>query len=263
MMDLGTTGNGLTHFHRAFVDEGATPIPWDRFDAGAYDAATLERGRRSWLLRTNDEYRSMTGFAELQHLVAALRAPLDVISGAARLVRDETRHVELCAHLTDLLGGRRDDVVEPRWVRTPPGLAPRLRALHHMVGSCCIGETLSVTMLRGVRAGASDPVAHAVLTQVLRDESFHARFGWLWLEATRLSDDDRSWLDRFVPRAFAAMERNVCPPDPGRPFRPSPFGAMSAADRRAAFHETVADIGDRFEALDLPGHRWWRERSLS
>ena len=100
----------------------------------------------------------------------------------ARVVRDETRHVALCSELVDHLGGWLDDAHEPGWVRQDRRLPVELRVARSVVGSMCIGETVSVFMLRAARERATDPVAREVLTRMSSDEAFHSRFGWLWLE---------------------------------------------------------------------------------
>ena len=123
----------------------------------------------------------MVGFSELTHLCAQMHAPLDVVALASRLVRDEVRHVELCSQMTTLLGGRPGEGARTDYVKTNENASFRRRGLSNVIGSCAIGETISVTMLAGIRARCSDGVAQATLTQMLKDESFHARFGWLWL----------------------------------------------------------------------------------
>ena len=112
-MNLSKTEGKLDGFHRKFVDQDRNVIPWDSFDISAYDNRVVELGRRAWLMRTMDEYRSMLGFAELQYIATELHAPLDVISCAGRVVRDEIRHVEMCGRMLELLGGRKDDTREP------------------------------------------------------------------------------------------------------------------------------------------------------
>ena len=256
-MDISVTGGPLTHHHRAFVDGDCATIPWGAFDAGAHDPRTRERARRAWVLRTNDEYRSMVGFAELQSLTAEMRAPLDVIVGAGRVVRDETLHVELCARLTDLLGGRGPKAPAPRFVGTDARAPARRRALQHLVGSLCIGETISVAMLAGVRERATDAVAHAVLTQLLRDESFHSRFGWLWLPHFEVTDAERRWLDALVPRVLASVTRGAVPSQhEAGVYRDNPYGSMPVEARRAALERSLDEIVERFEAAGLPAERW-------
>ncbi|MCI0636879.1 MAG: hypothetical protein L0206_23640, partial [Actinobacteria bacterium] len=86
------TGGALTRIHDAFLSEDQSAIPWP-LDTSPYDRREVERGRRSWVLRMLDEYRSMVAFSELASQLTALGAPLDVVGATARVVRDEVRHV--------------------------------------------------------------------------------------------------------------------------------------------------------------------------
>ena len=255
-MELNRTSGRLEAFYQRYVHQECKTIDYETFDASVYDQATLRRGRRAWTLRTNDEYRSMVGFSELTHLCAQMHAPLDVVALASRLVRDEVRHVELCSQMTTLLGGRPAKAPEPTYVKTNENASFRRRALHHAIGSCAIGETISVTMLAGIRARCSDGVAQATLTQMLKDESFHARFGWLWLPSMNLTDEDRQWLDWFVPRIFRQLPSIV--PSQSTPYIPSPFGAMPSTERRDRLFEAFDEIVQGFEDHGLPGRQWRR-----
>ena len=120
-----------------------------------------------------------------------------------RVVRDEARHVDLCRQVVDALGGWPERAPEAKWVRSDPRLPLTQRIARGIVGSMCVGETISVAMLEGVRRNATDPTVRAVLTQMLADESFHSRFGWWWLAHTNLDETTRADLRRFVPRVLA------------------------------------------------------------
>ena len=259
-MNLTQTRGKLQNYYRKYVDETTQPIDWEAFDAGQYDAASLERGRKAWLLRTMDEYRSMLGFSELTHIAAEMQAPIDIVACGSRVIRDEVRHVELCSRMMGLLGGEKNNERSPNYVRTNPNHHLNVRAMQLAIGSCCIGETISVIMLAGVRAQASDPVAQAVLTQMLKDESFHSRFGWLWLEHMTLEERDHRWLDKYVPRVFASVEPSIVPARVDAAYTESPFGAMSNRERRDRFYTAMDNIVEAFEERGLPGRRWWQER---
>ena len=97
---------------------------------------------------------------------------------------------------------------------------------------------------------------HNTLTQMLKDESFHARFGWLWLPSMNLTDEDRQWLDWFVPRIFRQLPSIV--PSQSTPYIPSPFGAMPSTERRDRLFEAFDEIVQGFEDHGLPGRQWRR-----
>ena len=259
-MNLEQTNGRLQHFYRQYVDEGSTEIPWSSFDGTQYDDEIMERGRNAWLLRTMDEYRSMVGFSELTHIAAEMQAPIDVVACGSRVIRDEVRHVELCTKMMERLGGLKGASPTPNFVRTNPNHHLNVRAMQLAIGSCCIGETISVIMLAGVRDNATDPVAHGVLTQMLRDESFHSRFGWLWLEKMNLEGRDHRWLNTYVPKVFAHIEPAVGQTDGDSPSADHPFGAMDNRERRTRFYSAMDEIVEAFEERGLPGRKWWAQR---
>jgi len=106
-----------------------------------------------------------------------------------------------------------------------------------------------VHMIKAVRDNATDPVAHAVLTRILKDESFHSRFGWWWLEAMPLDDLDRAYAKRYVARLLPSLATQLAPKPRKRPSTPNPFGSAGAEAREAAFadalHKTILPGFDR------------------
>src|SRR5690606_19882903 len=160
--------------HADFTEVDA--FDWASLGAQITDPKVRDRGRRSFVLRALDEQRSLLAFSELLSELCESGAPIDVIGSLARVVRDEALHVDLCDRVVRALGGWDDGAPEPHWVRSDKRLPLRRRVLATVIGSLCVGETVSVQMIRGVRESASDPVTHAVLTRMLADESFHSRF---------------------------------------------------------------------------------------
>jgi hypothetical protein len=201
-------GGAFAHFGGEFIAPD-TPIAWDELDPAALDAGERERVRRAWVRRAHDEYRSMIAFAGLLGELGELAAPLDVLGCAARVVRDETRHVQLCARVATALGGPGDSPGEPRWVRSDPRLPARDRVAVTMLASMAIGESVSVAMIAAAREDTAHPVLRAVTTAILADESFHGRFGMAWVKRywKELPFSLRLSLDNRLPRLFAELER--------------------------------------------------------
>ena len=234
---LGTGPFAKTH--AAFT--GIEELPWAELGASVEDARERERGRRSFILRALDEQRSLLAFSELLTELCLAGAPVDVIGSLTRVVRDEAYHVDLCDRVVQALGGWGTHFPEPTWVRSNKKLPLKRRILQTVVGSLCIGETLSVAMIAGVREHASDPVAHALLTRLLADESFHSRFGWWWLEAMPMTEDDFEFARGYLSRILPSVEASVRPSAQAiaKPHRYSPFGSMSGAERNAAFESVM------------------------
>lgn len=233
--------------HQRFTEADA--FDWGALGAGVDDARVRDIGRRSFILRALDEQRSLVAFSELLGELCEAGAPIDVIGSLTRVVRDEALHVDLCDRVVKQLGGWDAKAPEPRWVRSDKRQPLKRRILTTVLGSLCVGETVSVHMIKAVRDNATDPVAHAVLTRILKDESFHSRFGWWWLEATPLDDADRAYAKTYVARLLPSLATQLAPKPRKRPPAPSPFGSAGPEARTAAFddalHKTILPGFDR------------------
>ena len=172
---LGQGAFAKTHAEHTDIDT----FDWDALSASAssYDRRERERGRRSFVLRALDEQRSVVAFSELLTELCLAGAPIDVIGSLTRVVRDEALHVDMCDRVVKALGGWDESSPEPNWVRSNKKLPLNLRVLQTVLGSLCVGETISVHMIKGVRDNTTDPVVRAVLTRLLADMSLHSRFG--------------------------------------------------------------------------------------
>jgi hypothetical protein len=235
---------------------GVEDFDWDALGASVTERDVRERGRRSFVLRALDEQRSLRAFSELLAELCQAGAPVDVIGSLTRVVRDEALHVDLCDRVVKKLGGWDAAAPEPQWVKSDPRLPLPRRILSTVLGSLCVGETVSVHMIKAVRENATDPVAHAVLTQILADESFHSRFGWWWLESMPLDDADRAWAQRYLERLLPGLSKQLAPMRARKVHVASPFGSASGEAREAAFraaiHQTILPGFDR-AGLDASG----------
>lgn len=167
-----------------------------------------EAARARWIANTRDEYRSMVAFTHLLADLTEERAPVDVLACAARIVRDEARHVALCSQVVERLGGFGDDAREPAWVKRDRSRPARDRAAYAIVGSLCIGETLSVASLAAARDEETHLVFRAVIDALLADESFHSRFGFWWVERhwRGLPFSTRRYVESWLPAVFAEVD---------------------------------------------------------
>jgi hypothetical protein len=241
--------------HEEFMD---AEIEWKALD-GAIEPAAREFGRRAFQARALDEQRSLLAFSELLAELAESGAPVDVIGAMSRVVRDEALHVDLCGQMVERLGGFDADAPAPSWVRSNKKWPLRKRVLGTVLGSMCVGESISVAIFKGCRDRASEPTARAVLTKMLADESFHARFGFWWLESMPLREEELPFAEMCLTSVFRSVRRDLIPAQLGKPFEPSPFGSMSPDDRRAAVLDTMEKIVASFEKVGLPAKRVWSE----
>ena len=192
---------------RRFIDG----LPWDEaLPRGADDA------RLVWTQTAFSEYASAAAFADIASALLAAGAPIDLTAAAGDFVVDEIVHTELAARIAAALGGAvRLDVDLARLVRPPAAADPLLRAAELVVRTSCVGEALTVPMLKLSREVAGSALIDAALRKVVADESSHAQLGgWFldWAEPV-LDAAARAHLGRVAGaalRGFAALLGGAC-----------------------------------------------------
>jgi len=192
---------------RAFIDE----LPWD--EALPRDA---DDARLVWTRTAFSEYASAAAFAEIAGAFLAAGAPIDLVAAAGDFIVDEIVHTELAARITAALGGAVALEVDlERLVRPAAGPDPVLRAAELAVRTSCVGEALTVPILKLSRQLAGSALIESALARVLADESSHAELGtWCldWAEP-RLDDEARAHLGDVATaavRSFAPLFGGPC-----------------------------------------------------
>jgi hypothetical protein len=184
---------------RAWIDElpWSEPLPQDATGA-----------RLVWTRTAFSEYASAAAFAEIAGTLLAAGAPIDLIAAAGDFVVDEIVHTEVAARLAAALGGAVALEVDlTRLVRPPTPAAaedPVLAAAELIVRTSCVGEALTVPMLKLSRDVAGSALIEAALTTIVGDESSHAQLGgWFldWAEP-RLDDAARRHLGEIASAAI-------------------------------------------------------------
>lgn len=172
----GPWGRRLAH-RRAWIDE----LPWN--EPLPKDAAGA---RVVWTRTAFSEYASAAAFAEIAAALLAAGAPIDLVAAAGDFVVDEIVHTEVAARLAAALGGAVALEVDlTRLVRPPTPAAasdPLLWASELIVRTSCVGEALTVPMLKLSRRLAGSALIEAALTAIADDESSHAQIGWWFLD---------------------------------------------------------------------------------
>lgn len=254
MLDL-RSAHPVTHrvhlrFQAESLPEALSEAAFARFDPSRYPAEVVTWGREAWEARLCDEYRSQVALTQLLADLTALGFAFDVLGAAIRVVRDEARHVELCRRMVRALGGNDEVTGEVAHV-TAEGETVLDRVVDLTLGFLCIGETLSARLIAAVRQNATDPLAHAVLTQMLADESIHGQLGWTLLELIFpvLTPAQRRAVKRRGPKLIAQMKQAVAA-SAGDGSEKSPFGALGAKQRQAVYRRCVArDLAPRLKRL--------------
>ncbi len=217
---------------------GWDDLPWADAGQGASPEAT-EHARWVWTQSAFSEYASAAAFAEIASHLLAAAAPIDLVAAAGEFVSDEVLHAELSARVAMALGGAVSlDVDMTRLVRPPSGGAPLLRAAELVVRTSCVGEALTVPILKSARAACGSPLVERVIARILADESVHAQLGGWFLDWAddRLSDADRGHLGEIASAAvrdFAPVLGTGC--------GTAGLGVLDCARYDATFAAAVAE----------------------
>jgi hypothetical protein len=186
-------------------------MPWGTFDTSAVPEGILILARKHWTGAAFQEHRTAVACAATLRALLECRAPVDLVAMAARFPLDELVHVELCARMAMELGGGTEIQHEPDGliVDAPDGLSPLLRAADVVTRFFCVGEALSIPLLRATWHAARHPLPRAVLGRIVKDEAAHGVFGFLFLDwaADQLTDADRKHIGEAADRAIRAVYR--------------------------------------------------------
>jgi hypothetical protein len=206
--ELELYGEGVEKRHRRQRPE-VEAMPWDDFDASLYDEPVRLAARTAWTRAAFQEHRTAAATSVALRALVEARAPIDLIGFATRFPLDEIIHVELCARMAAVLGGGTEILHRPQELIRDPSvsLSPLMRAADIVVRIFCVGEALSIPLLRGAWHAAKHPLPKAILGTIVRDEAAHGAFGFWFLDwaLPRLSPGDRAELGVSAERAITPI----------------------------------------------------------
>jgi hypothetical protein len=243
LFELSMLGGAVERRYRRLRPE-VENLPWGTLDPSKYSPEVLRAARATWTEAAFQEHRTGAACAATLKALIAARAPLDLIAMATRFPLDEMVHVEMCARLAMELGGGAplehdplDLILEPD--RKLPAL---LQAAELVVRNFCVGEALSIPLLRGSWHAAGHPLIKAVLGRIVKDEAAHGQFGWFFLEwaGEQLTDADREHLSKQAALTInAVVERwkHIKPLDDSQD--PERLGWMESASYLALAHRSM------------------------
>lgn len=193
---------------RAWLDELAWPAGGEPLADGARAGLPLDVARAMWTQTAWSEYASAAAFAEIAAALLACGAPIDLVAAAGDFVVDELVHAEAAARVAGAVGGAVAlEVALDRLVRPAAARAPLAAAAELIVRTCCVGEALTVPMLKLSRQVAGAGLIADVLGRIVADEASHAQLGWWFLDwaGPRLDDAARAELGRVAGGAIASF----------------------------------------------------------
>jgi len=210
LFELEMIGGSIERRYRKMRPE-VEAMPWGTIDVSRVPEENLIAARRAWTGAAFQEHRTGVACSATLRALIEARAPLDLIALAARFPLDEMVHVELCARMAMELGGGTEIMHDPDALvlDADPGLPPLLRAAEVVVRFFCVGEALSIPLLRGTWHAARHPLPKAVLGRIVKDEAAHGTFGFTFLDwaGEHLSEEDRAHLGRSADIGIAFMRR--------------------------------------------------------
>ncbi|HLK35483.1 MAG TPA: hypothetical protein VKU41_01940 [Polyangiaceae bacterium] len=236
LFELELFGEGIERRYRKMRPE-VEAMPWGTLSLDGLSPKDLLQARKQWTGAAFQEHRTAIACAATLRVLMEARAPLDLIALGARFPLDELVHVELCSRMAMELGGGTEIVHDPDWllVDSDPDRRPLVRAADLVVRCFCVGEALSIPLLRGTWKAAAHPLPRAVLGRIVRDEAMHGTFGFAFLDWARseLGDEERRYLASQGDRAIRAIRRQwdairAVKPRPVRPNDPIAWMESSA-----------------------------------
>lgn len=210
LFELAMLGGAVERQYRAMRPDVET-LPWGTLDPREYPQELVESARRSWTLAAFQEHRTGAACAATLEALIAARAPVDLVALATRFPLDEVTHVEMCARLAGELGGGVPLRHDPELVPHPdPALPPLVKAAELVVRVFCVGEAISIPLLRGTARAATHPLVKGALNRIVKDEAAHGRFGWLFLDwaLDLLSGEEQAHLGRIARDEIGKLERS-------------------------------------------------------
>ena len=208
LFELELLGGATEQRFRRMRPEVET-MPWGTLDVSRVPAEQCLAARKSWTGAAYQEHRTGAACAlTLQALIEA-RAPLDLIAVASRFPLDEMVHVELCARMAMEFGGGTEIIHDPKAmvVGCDASLSPLLQAADLVVRFFCVGEAISIPLLRATWHGAKHPLPKAVLGRIVKDEAAHGVFGFTFLDwaCPRFSEAERARLGVSADLAIRSL----------------------------------------------------------
>ncbi len=170
------------------------------------DEATRLALAELWEERARSEINTGSAFARVLTGLYEVGADASVLDLAGRACVDEVRHAGLCAELAGRYRGEPPRPLEPKRVHMPTHVgAPRALIPHlHVVGLCCINESIAAAFLDACLADAAAESVRVMHREHLADDVAHARVGWAHLASRAVDDDIRRQIGAMVPRLLHA-----------------------------------------------------------
>lgn len=163
-----------------------------------------------WLRTAYSEYASAAAFSNISQALLACNAPLDLIAYANDFTIDELIHTEVAVLIANKLGSQfvlevdYSKLVKP----TSKENTSILQACELIVRTCCVGESLTVPILKKSAELAKSQLISKALTRIRKDEISHAQFGWHFLDWVEsfLNQTDLEYLGKITKETIDSFQ---------------------------------------------------------
>jgi hypothetical protein len=257
-----------TPLARRFERIAAREVAFAAFDRKRYPAAALRTAAIAQSSLAVGEWMAVDLFARLTTALTLAGAPIDLVSAAAKIPTDEIRHADLALRMAATLTD--EEVWAPPVEQDRHAYLDAPMSLENldyaMLELPAIGETLACALLSASRDRATDPVARALFSGLLRDEVHHARLGWYylawrkdsWSEADRQRVADRA--GNFVAHVEVMFGRGRDAPRGARTAARA-LGVLDTPAQRSAIRAIMEqEILPGLDGLGLGASHAWRVR---
>jgi hypothetical protein len=210
LFELELLGGATERRYRRMRPE-VEEMPWGTLDLSKATPADLVAARRAWTGAAYQEHRTAVACAATLRALLEAQAPIDLIAFASRFPLDEMVHVELCARMAEECGGGTEIRYVPDAVvmDAAKDARPQLRLAELAVRFFCVGEAISIPLLRATWHHSHHPLPKAVMGRIVKDEAAHGTFGFTVLDwlGDRLDESDRAHLGTMADLAIDFLER--------------------------------------------------------
>jgi hypothetical protein len=210
LFELELLGGSTERRYRKMRPEVAQ-MPWGTMDLSQTSPEERVAARKAWTGAAYQEYRTGIACTATLRALMEAQAPLDLIAVASRFPLDEMVHVELCARMAEECGGGTEIRYDPDFVvvEADPSHRPLLRLCELAVRFFCVGEAISIPLLRATWHHSKHPLPKAVLGRIVKDEAAHGVFGFTVLDwaSETLTDADRVHLGKQADLGIRYLER--------------------------------------------------------
>ncbi len=193
-----------------------------------------------------EEYASVAQHALLVRGLVRAQVPLDLAAMGSAFPVDELAHAEMFARVAAALGGAASLAYDggELFPRPDHDGEPLDLVVGLALGSCCVFETFSHAQACELCSRAADPFFGALWRRIARDESQHARFGWLLLDwaLPDLDAHSRARLGAVARGAIASLREKIATLHraPEMAFaRGAPLGCFDRASHHAFVERAI------------------------